>query len=105
MKIFGRFDFAIITEYEYIVIYNNRRKMWRIYTSTSRSNWNKNLKYCVKSLKNTEDIYVIRSIHNYKYSYKIRTFSTYQMFYMNESEFKDIRTFKDFEIKFAEVFI
>jgi len=79
--------------YDNIVVYHKTRKVFRLFDRSQRSNWNKVLKYCVKSLEcAASDDMIDRTLREYA-----KNKSLYSIFYTSDdlSEYRSIEDIAD----------
>ena len=85
--------------FTHIVVYHRTRKVFRIFTTSQRSKWNKTLKYCSKSMEFADsDAMIDRTLKEYQKS------STYAMYYTNE-DLSPYRTIENVTDAYPENFI
>jgi phosphopentomutase len=79
--------------YYNIVVYHKSRKVFRLFTQSQRSKWNKVLKYCSKSLEFADsDAMIDRTLNEY-----VKSKGTYTIFYTNDdlSEYRSLEDIAD----------
>lgn len=90
---------GVLMNYSNVVVYHRTRKVFRLFTSSERSKWNKVLGYCHKSMEfAAEDRFIDRTLDEYEKC------PTYVIFYTND-DLTDYRTIEDVADTYPENFI
>ena len=86
--------------YTNIVVYHKSRKVFRLFNQSQRSNWNKVLGYCSRSLEFADsDAMIDRTLNEY-----VKSKGTYIVFYTN-ADLTTYRTIGDVKSAYPENFI
>lgn len=86
--------------YDNIVVYHKVRKVFRLFTTSQRSKWNKVLKYCPKSMEFADsDAMIDRTLKDYE-----KNKAQYAIFYTND-DLSDYRSIDDIVDAYPQNFI
>ena len=86
--------------YDNIVVYHKRREVFRLFTQSQRSKWNKVLGYCSKSMEFADsDSMIDRTLNEY-----VKSKGTYTIFYTND-DLSEYRTIEDIADEYPQNFI